>query len=238
MATMNLSSLKATTSVIATLGLVGCGLISTDITRLTFDLPTETYTFDTAQWNIPPVLQGAAFPSITCTTDNDCCTLGSLAGLDCTMPKLSCMSSSCAASLPESQATPINLSTDVMPSLSSYTSLVSISISRITYTVRSNTLNVDVPPLSIYLAPEGVTDPTDSRAQLFGTVPKPITAGTTPTGNVQLVSNAASIFQTFTGMLSMPFEIITAATVVIGAGTPVPTGAITIDVTGALSAQP
>jgi len=55
---------------------------------------------------------------------------------------------------------------------------------------------------------------------------------------VQLVSNAAAIFQTFTSHLSMPFEIITAATVVIGAGTPVPTGAITIDVTGALSAQP
>jgi hypothetical protein len=55
---------------------------------------------------------------------------------------------------------------------------------------------------------------------------------------VQLVSNAASVFQMFTGNLSTPFEIITAATVVIGAGTPVPSGAITIDVTGAVSAQP
>ena len=230
-------SLKATTSAIAVLGLVGCGLISTDITRLTFDLPTETYTFDTAQWNIPPALQGAAFPSIPCTTDNDCCTLGSAAGLDCTMPMLSCMSTFCAASLPESQATTIDLSTDVKPSLSQYTSLVSISISRITYTVRSNSLNIDIPPLSIYLAPQGVTAPTDPRAQLFGTVPM-IAAKSMPTGNVQLVSNAAAVFQTFTGNLATPFEIITAATVVIGAGTPVPTGAITIDVTGALSAQP
>ena len=230
-------SLKATTSMLATLGLVGCGLISTDITRLTFDLPTQTYTFDTAQWNIPPALDGAAFPSFPCTVDNDCCAPASLAGLDCTMPKLSCMSGSCAASLPESQATMINLSTDVMPSLSSYTSLVSISISSIKYAVRSNTLNVDVPPLSIYLAPNGVTDPTDSRAQLFGTVPK-IPAGSMPTGNVQLVSNAPALFQMFTSNLATPFEIIAAATVVIGAGTPVPTGAITIAVTGALSAQP
>ena len=229
-------SLKATTSAIAALGLVGCGLISSDITKITFDLPTETYTFDTAQWNIPPALRGAVFPSIACGTDNDCCTLGSAAGLDCTMTMLSCQSGSCAAELPESQATSINLATQV-PSLSQYTSLVSISISRITYTVRSNSLNVDIPPLSIYLAPDGVTDPTDSRAQLFGTVPT-VAAGTTPTGNVQLVSNAASVFQTFTGNLSTPFEIITAATVVIGAGTPVPTGAITIDVTGAISAQP
>ena len=82
-----------------------------------------------------------------------------------------------------------------------------------------------------------MTSPTDSRAQLFGTVPT-IKAGTMPMGNVQLVSNAAAVFQTFTANLSTPFEIITAATVVIGAGTPVPTGAITIAVTGALSAQP
>ena len=98
-------SLKATTSAIAALGLVGCGLISSDITKMTFDLPTETYTFDTAQWNIPPALQGAAFPSIACTTDSDCCTLGSAAGLDCTMTTLTCQSGSCAAELPESQAT-------------------------------------------------------------------------------------------------------------------------------------
>ena len=48
---------------------------------------------------------------------------------------------------------------------------------------------MDVPPLSIYLAPDTVTDPTDSRAKLFGTVPA-IAAGTTPTGNVQLTSDA------------------------------------------------
>ena len=228
-------SLKATTAAIAALGLVGCGLISSDITRLTFDLPTETYTFDTAQWNIPPALQGATFPSIPCTPD--CCTIGSTVGLSCTTTPLVCMSDSCSAQLPESQATTIDLSTDVKPSLSQYTSLVSISISRITYNVRSNTLNVDIPPLSIYLAPSGVTDPTDPSAKLFGTVPT-ITAGTTPMGNVQLVSNAAAVFQSFTSNLATPFEIITAATVVIGAGTPVPTGAITIDVTGALSAQP
>ena len=231
-------SLKATTSVIAALSLAGCGLISTDITRLTFDLPTETYTFDTAQWKIPPALDGLNFPSIACGSDSDCCTLGSAAGLDCTMTTLACMSGSCAAELPESQATMIDLSQ--VPSLSSYTSLVSISISSIKYAVRNNTLNVAVPPLSIYLAPNTVTDPTDSRAVLFGTVPS-IPAGGMPSGNVNLEPNAAATFQSFTSganNLKTPFEIITAATVVIGAGTPVPTGAITIAVTGAISAQP
>ena len=37
--------------------------------------------------------------------------------------------------------------------------------------VTSNTLNVDVPPLALYLAPAGVTDASDSRAVKFGTMP-------------------------------------------------------------------
>ena len=32
---------------------VGCGLISSDITKVTFDLPAKTYSFDSAQWGIP-----------------------------------------------------------------------------------------------------------------------------------------------------------------------------------------
>ena len=122
------------------------------------------------------------------------------------MTPLACMSGSCAAELPESQATTINLSTDVMPSLSSYTSLVSISISRITYTVRSNTLNVDVPPLSIYLAPER-GDRSDGLARgALRHGPRRSRRGARRAGNVQLVPNAASVFQTFTSNLATPFE--------------------------------
>ena len=57
--------------------------------------------------------------------------------------------------------------------------------------------------------PTGVTDPTDPQAQLFGTT-QPIPAGTNPTMMVQLVSNAAAVFQTFTAHLSTPFNFIAA----------------------------
>jgi hypothetical protein len=215
----------------------GCGLISSDVFRVTFDLPTQTYTFDTAQWgNLPPAAQGATFPSVTCQTDNDCCTLGTVAGLNCTTTPLVCKSSACAAEIPESISTTINLAMQV-GSLSKYASLGNISISSITYTVSNNTLNVDLPPLNIYLAPMDVTDPTDPRAQLFGTT-EAIPAGTDPTAMVQRVSNASAIFQTFTANLSTPFNFIAATTVEIAAGTPVPNGQVTISVTGTISAQP
>jgi hypothetical protein len=103
--------------------------------------------------------------------------------------------------------------------------------------VSNNSLNVDLPPLSIYLAPSNVTDPTDPRAVLFGTVPS-IPAGTDPSAQVQLASNSGAVFEMFTANLATPFNFIAATTVKITAGMPVPSGQITIAVTGTISAQP
>jgi len=212
---------------------------------VTFDLPVETYTFNTAQIaSLPPASQTATFPSISCTTSADCCTLGALAGIDCATTPLTCPNGTCEADVPISQSTPINLSTDVKPSLAQYTSLAHITISSISYAVSNNSLNVALPPLSIYLAPcatstdcSSVTDPTDPRAVLFGTVPS-IAAGPDPSAQVQLASNAGAVFEMFTANLATPFNIIAAATVKITAGMPVPSGQITIAVTGTISAQP
>ncbi len=205
---------------------------------MTFDLPVETYTFNTAQIaSLPPATQTATFPNIPCATSTDCCTLGAVAGIDCTTTPLTCPAGTCEADVPISQSTPINLSTDVKPSLAQYTSLAHITISSISYVVSNNSLNVDLPPLSIYLAPSSVTDPTDPRAVLFGTVPS-IPAGSDPSAQVQLAPNAGAVFQMFTANLATPFNFIAAATVKITAGMPVPSGQITIAVTGTISAQP
>ena len=231
---------KLTMAALAVFTAAGCGLNSSDVFRVTFDLPVESYTFDTAQWGALPPAQLTTFPSIACGTSADCCTLGALAGIDCTMPPLTCPSGTCEADVPVSQSTPIDLATDVKPSLAQYTSLASITISSISYVVSNNTLNIDLPPVSIYLAPggpNGVTDASDPRAVLFGTVPQ-ISAGTNPSAQVQLVSNSGAVFQMFTSNISMPFNFIAATTVKIVAGTPVPSGQITIAVTGTISAQP
>lgn len=222
----------------AALSIAGCGLISSDVFRVTFDLPVESYTLNTNQWgSLPPSAQNSTFPSIACTTSADCCTLGAVAGIDCATTPLTCQGNSCEADIPVTQSTPINLSTDVKPSLAQYTSLAHITISSISYVVSNNSLNIDLPPLSIYLAPSDVTDPTDPRALLFGTVPS-IPAGSDPSAKVQLASNAGPVFEMFTANLATPFNFIVATTVKITAGTPVPSGQITVAVTGTLSAQP
>ena len=122
------------------------------------------------------------------------------------------------------------------PELGSVTGSVDINVDRINYTVTTNTLNVDVPPISLFLAPAGVTDPADSRVMLFGTVPA-VPAGQTASGQVQLSSTSGTVFKSFTRDLSMPFNFIAATTVTIASGAGVPSGRIVFSVTGRLSAS-
>lgn len=214
--------------------LFGCA----DITRITFDLPKQTYSFDTNNWgNLPPATAGLSFPSIGCTSDAQCCTMGTAAGLDCNKTPLTCPAGTCEADVPESAYSPINLAQQV-PQLATFPghSLVKVSISSIKYDVTQNTLNVDLPPMEIYLAPDGVTDASDPSAALFGTVP-PIPAGTMTSGAVQKAPNADAVLQMYTSNVSQTFNVIAKTTVVIAAGTPVPNGQITLSVTGAVSAQ-
>jgi hypothetical protein len=230
-------SLKVASPAISVFGialLAGCGLISSDISKLTFDLPTETYSFDTAMWsNLPK----GTVPAIPCPAI-DCCMAGAAAGIDCSTTMLTCNSSGvCEADVPESAASSVNLAMQV-PVLQTFggQALSSITISSISYVVSNNSLNIDLPAMTIYLAPDGVTDPKDSRALPFGTIPV-IPKMTDPSGMVMLVPNAAQVFAKFTGNISMPFNIIAAGTVSIPGGSDVPSGAITLSVTGTVSAQ-
>ncbi len=215
--------------------LLGCSL---DITRLTFDLPKQTYSFDTAMWgNLPPAAAWATVPNVPCGSDGDCCNLATAAGFSCTTTPLVCASGSCQAQVPESMSSSINLAQQV-PTLATFPghSLLHVSISSITYQVSNNTLNVDVPSMAVYLAPDGVTDLTDSRAMLFGTVPA-IAAGTTPTGTMQKAPNADAVLEMYTKNISTSFNVIAATTVVIAPGTPIPNGQLTVIVGGTVSAQ-
>ena len=159
---------------------------------------------------------------------------------DCTMTMLACEANAggmnvCTAVVPVSQGQSMNLGQQV-PQLQGAVGLGNVSINQISYTVVDNSLNIDLPPVTLYLAPNGVTDPNDPNAKKFGTVPT-IAAGSTPMGTVMLESDAAATFASFTHTLSTPFELIAATTVHVPSGTPVPTGKIDMNVTGTLSAS-
>jgi hypothetical protein len=222
------------------MGSAGCGLLDSNITTTSFVLPAQVFSLDTSMWTNIPAGTTQPVPCGTGQAVTDCCNPPAPAPTpDCTTTPLVCAADSsgasvCTAQIPESFPTEINLGSTV-PGLSSFPT-GNISIKSVDYTISNNTLNVDLPPVTIYLAPDMVTDPRDARAAVFGTIPA-IPAGSDPSGTVQKDPGADRAFQTYAGNLSAPFEFIASTTVVIPSGTPIPSGRITVSVTVTLSAH-
>jgi hypothetical protein len=222
-------------------GALGCGLISSDITKVSFNLPSKSYSFDTnnGMFKAPP---GGTFPAVPCGAGEvvmDCChPPAPLPAIDCTATPLFCEAAVCTLKYPVTVVQTMDLSKEA-PELSSFKSqsLVDISISRIHYAVTANTLNVDLPPIDLFLAPQGVMTADDpSSAEKFGTIAA-VTAMTTPDADVKLASNSKAVFNKYAHAFGTPFNFIATTTVVVPSGTPIPNGRVDITVTGQLSAQ-
>jgi hypothetical protein len=113
--------------------------------------------------------------------------------------------------------------------------LVDIYVSQIGYSVTS-TMNVELPAVDLYVAPDGVTTASDPSAEKFGTVPV-TPAMTSGDGMVDIVPDAQQIFAQYAHQLGTPFNFIATTTIVIPSGSPIPNGHVDISVTGQVSAS-
>src|SRR3954470_7130822 len=217
---------------------VGCGLISSDVAEIKFNLPPRMYSFDSASFGVPAGISGEV-PCGAGQIVTDCCNPPPpLPAPNCSANALTCEQNEngmnvCMAQANVSQSQTMNLGQEVQQ-LSGLTGLVSISIKRISYEVTVNTLDVNVPDVILYLAPSGVTDPNDPSAKKFGTLPA-IPAMTTPAGDVVLEPNSASVLESFTSDIKSPFTFIAATTLKVSHS---PTGRIDMTITGQLAAKP
>jgi hypothetical protein len=219
------------------LGALGCGLISSDITKLSFDLPTKMYVFDSQTLKVP----AGGFPAVPCggAADivQDCCNPPApLPKPDCVATPLVCESSVCTLKYKISVAQTMDLKKEV-PQLSSVNnqSLADISLAHMRYDVVS-TLNIDLPPLELYLAAAGVMDATDPSATKFGTVPS-IPAGMTASGEIIKEPDADQTFAVYGHAFGTPFNFIATTTVSLPSGSQTPTGRIDITINGQVSAK-
>jgi hypothetical protein len=169
----------------------------------------------------------------------DCCNPpAGVPGPDCSTTQVACEQNEngmnvCTAQAPVSQSQMMNLGQEVSQ-LHSLTGLVTIKINRISYQVTANTLDFTIPDVTLYLAPSGVTDPSDPSAKKFGTLPA-IAAGAMPTGDVVLEPNAAQVLASFTSNIQAPFMFIAGTTVKVSHA---PNGAVDMTITGQLAASP
>jgi hypothetical protein len=221
----------------------GCGLFNTDIATVSFDLPARSYAFDTSQtgWNPGTSTAFAMVPTIPCTASADCCPVFvTAAGIDCTMLVCDAPTQSCAFTVTvETPPQSVNLKNEV-PELASYSSqsVLDITLSRLTFDVNVNSLNVDLPPVDLFVASQNATSTADPSAVKFGTVPV-IPKMTTATGsNVTLDPAGKTAFEKIAMNFGTPFVFLARTQVVVPGGTPAPTGALTLTIHGRLSAKP
>ena len=226
---MNYLSLRWAVGVAMGLGvgaLGACGLISSDVTNFDLTLPDKKFTIDMGGWELNSSARDTYLmrtcseqnPSFCNTAVQQVCTMGCSGSCGA--------SNTCDLSLDISLSQPVNLLME-KPELKSINdqSVISVTIDSVTYEITNNTLNIDTPEFTVYVAPTSVLKISDPQAKAIGKI-EPVPAGWvteaphpfafTPTGRGELV-NLMSSFKT-------PFNVLFGSSLLITASDPVPMG--------------
>jgi hypothetical protein len=205
--------------------LSGCGLISSDVTNFDLTLKPKQFTVDTSSWQVS---QQAAdtFLNTSCQmTSQNVCTSAAMTACAMGCTGVCGSASKCELELNVAVYKMVDLGME-QPELNTINNepVIKVTIDSLQYEVTSNTLNVDTPPFTVYVAPMSIMDPKDPMAKPVGTVDA-IPAGMTvalkdmtyaPDGKQNLVDTM--------GNYKNPFNVLVGATLTLKAGDMVPTG--------------
>ena len=210
----------------------GCGLISSDVTDFQLKTMPHMFTVDTGSYMVNQTAANAYLgQSCAGSASTECaqwvqsaCTTNCSGSCDTTSQK-------CDLGLNVGVYQKIDLNAE-NPELSTTSKepIVKVTIDAITYQVNDNSLNVDTPELTVYVAPMSVTSPTDPMAQAIGTIPA-IPAGQSPGAtNMMFTADGKANLATTMGNYMTPFNVIVGSTIVLKDGDPFPTGKLDAEV--------
>src|ERR1043165_1094974 len=160
----------------------------------------------------------ASNPSFCNTAVQQVCTMGCSGSCGA--------SNTCELSLDISRSQPVNLLME-KPELKSINDepVIKVTIDSVTNDITINTLNIDTPEFTVYVAPASVFTASDAQAKAIGKI-EPVPAGTvtdaqhpftfTASGRAELV-NLMSSFKT-------PFNVLVGSSLLVTASDPVPMG--------------
>jgi hypothetical protein len=219
--------LRLVAGLVVGLSLAGCGLISSDVTNFDLTLPDKKFTIDTGGWQVDEAAANA-YLATSCAAEPTLCSTAVKAACPMGCTGTCNSANTCDLSLDISLSQPINLVME-KPELKSINDepVIKVTIDSVTYEVTSNTLNVDTPPITVYVAPMTVVkvDPTEPSIKAIGTI-APVPKGTTTTSPLPIMFTAAgkadlvNIMSTF----KTPFNVLIGSALVVQAGQPVPMG--------------
>ncbi len=203
----------------------GCGLISSDVTNFDLTLPDKNFSVDADSYEITDA-EVQPLLSTSCAGNPGICSTAAQTACPMNCDGECNASQTCDLALAVSLYQNVDLLAE-KPELQQINDepVIKVTIDSVTWEVPSNTLNTEVPPLTVFVAPMSVMDPNSPDAKPIGTIsgvaPGEVTDGPqqlafTATGKADLVA-AMSTFKT-------PFNIIVGSTIVITEGQSVPQG--------------
>jgi hypothetical protein len=215
--------LAAGAAILPLFALSGCGLISSDVTNFDLTLPDKNFSVDAASWEITdqeaqPLLQTscAGNPGICATAAQTACPM------NCD-GECNASTQTCDLSLGISLYQNVDLLME-KPELQQINDepVIKVTIDSVTWEVTANTLNTATPPMTVFVAPMSVMDPSSPDAKPIGTIAggettsEPQQIAFTATGKADLIA-AMSTFKT-------PFNVIVGSTITVSQGQSVPQG--------------
>ena len=202
----------------------GCGLVDSDVTDIDLSLPEREVTVDTADWQLS---SNERLQSVDCSADQDVCSTG--------LAELCGSQDVCSGTCGAGQRCEISVRVALWhtfdlgaerPELQQIEGqpLVDVRIERVYYTVSENSLDVDSPPLTVYVAPEGIMSPDDNQAQAVGTIPSVSAMTTVEEADVELTADGKDRLAAFMKDYDTPFNLIVGSELTIAAGDHLPHG--------------
>lgn len=202
----------------------GCGLVDSDVTDIDISLPERELTVDTADWQLS---SNERLQEVDCSEDQQVCSTGlaELCGSEEVCSGVCGSGHSCEVSVRVALWHTFDLGAE-QPELQQIEGqpLVDVRIDRVYYTVGENSLDVDAPPLAVFVAPEGVMSPDAPDAQAVGTIPS-VPAGTTVAeADVELTPEGKQELAARMKDYDTPFNLIVGSELRIEAGDTLPHG--------------
>lgn len=219
----------------------GCGLVNSNTL-------SKEYAFDPPQSfmeNFGDTSTMATVPSVACdpaAATDACAALLTPAMRGAATLSCDATSRMCAAVVDVRLAYPVDLSMQSLPAPVVQYGVDKVTIEKIAYWIMNNQVNVEVPPIDLFVASSAAKDENDPSAKLVGTVAKlppksqctdaadPAGDPAAPSGvsvcDVKLSDAGQSALAGFVKDYKTPFQFIAHTKVVAHAGDPMPTGAL------------
>jgi hypothetical protein len=205
---------------LAAIALVGCGLVSSNITQVQVGIPAHSFSVDTADWHVNA---SQTVPTVPCSAACDqissmFCSPG-VCAVDCNDS-----TSNCEGIVDITLVNDFNLAQE-SPEYAQFASASSIKVGvdDVWFQISENSLSVATPPLNIYVGPMSASKPTDAGVALVGTLPS-LAVGQTGKAELQFAAGGKDALGNFMNDYKTPFRIIVDGEYLLEAGDRVPTG--------------